>query len=135
MINSKKAPEPLGVYPHARRAGNLLFLSGIGPRERGSTKVPGMTVDSKGLVISYSIEEQCLAVFNNVNHVLEAAGAKWVNLIDVTVFLTNLEKDFEVYNRVYREHFKNIQPCRTTIGCSALPGGIAIELKCIAYIS
>ena len=135
MINSEKTPEPLGMYPHSRRANNLIFLSGIGPHERGSKKVPGMTVDSQGRVISYSIEEQCIAVFKNVNHVLEASGTKLDSLVDVTVFLTNLEKDFEVYNRVYREHFKNIRPCRTTIGCSALPGGVAIELKCIAHIS
>jgi 2-aminomuconate deaminase len=135
MINSDKAPEPLGVYPHARKVGNLLFLSGIGPRKRGSSEVAGRVLDKDGKLVSYDIEQQCHAVFKNVLSVLEASGAKWGDLVDVIVFLPNLEKDFQTYNRLYEEYFKEIQPCRTTIGCNSLPGQIAIELKCIAVLS
>jgi 2-aminomuconate deaminase len=133
-INSAKAPEPVGLYPHARKAGNLLFLSGVGPRERGTKKIPGVELDEKGNIISYDIEAQCRSVFQNVKWILEDAGAKWENLIDVTVYLTNMKDDFAVYNKLWAEYFKDSQPCRTTLEINCLPTPIAIELKCIASI-
>ena len=132
IINSSKAPEPVGLYPHARRAGNLLFLSGVGPRERGSKKIPGVELNDEGKIISYDIAAQCHSVFKNVKYILEDAGSGWDKLIDVTVFLTNMKADFAVYNNIYAEYFKVNQPCRTTIEISSLPTPIAIELKCIA---
>lgn len=133
-INSDKAPEPVGLYPHARKVGNLLFLSGVGPRKKGSKEIPGVTLDERGNIVSYDIEEQCRSVFQNVRYVLEASGSKWENLVDVTVFLTNMKKDFPVYNKIYAEYFKENQPCRTTVEIGSLPTPIAIELKCIATI-
>lgn len=133
-LNSDKAPEPVGAYPHARKVGNLLFLSGVGPRKRGSKEIPGVTLDAQGNITSYDIEQQCHSVFQNVRYVLEASGSKWENLVDVTVFLTNMKKDFPVFNKIYAEYFKENQPCRTTIEINALPTPIAIELKCIATI-
>ena len=134
-ISSDKAPEPVGPYPHARKVGNLLFLSGVGPRKRGTNEIPGVTLDEKGNVVTYQIEPQSHSVFENVRLVLEASGLKWENLVDVTVFLTNMN-DFAVYNKVYREYFSNpaTQPCRTTVEVNALPTQIAIELKCIATL-
>jgi 2-aminomuconate deaminase len=134
-ISSDKAPEPVGPYPHARRVGNLLFLSGVGPRKKGSKEIPGVTLDNEGNIIAYDIEEQCRNVFQNVRFVLEASGSKWEDLVDVTVFLTNMKKDFATYNRVYKEYFTTNQPCRTTVEVNALPTPIAIELKCVAVIS
>ncbi|MGE0587397.1 MAG: RidA family protein [Cyclobacteriaceae bacterium] len=133
-ISSDKAPEPVGLYPHARKVGNLLFLSGVGPRKRGSKDIPGVTLDENKNIISYSIEEQCHSVFQNVRYILEAAGSRWENLVDVTVFLTNIKDDFATYNKIYAEYFKDNQPCRTTVEITALPTPIAIELKCIATI-
>ena len=133
-VNSDKAPEPVGLYPHARKVGNLLFLSGVGPRKRGSKEIPGVELDASGNIVSYNIEEQCHSVFQNVRYILEASGSKWENLVDVTVFLTNMKKDFAIYNKVYAEYFKENQPCRTTVEVNALPTPIAIELKCIATI-
>lgn len=133
-IISEHAPEPVGLYPHARRAGNLLFLSGVGPRERGTKKIPGVELDDDGNIISYDIEAQCHSVFKNVRYILEEAGSSWDKLIDVTVFLTNMKKDFPIYNKIYAEYFKDNQPCRTTIEISSLPTPIAIELKCIALV-
>ncbi|HRI86469.1 MAG TPA: Rid family hydrolase [Ignavibacteria bacterium] len=132
-VNSSKAPEPVGLYPHARRFGNLLFLSGVGPRERGTKEIPGVELDSEGNIISYDIETQCRSVFKNVKYILEDAGSDWSKLLDVTVFLTNMKKDFQTYNRIYAEYFKDNQPCRTTVEILSLPTPIAIELKCIAY--
>ena len=134
IINSHKAPEPVGLYPHARKVGNLLFLSGIGPRERGKKEIPGIELDDQGNILSYDIETQCHSVFKNVRTVLEDAGSNWENLVDVTVFLTNMKDDFETYNRIYAEYFHNNQPSRTTVEISSLPTPIAIELKCIASI-
>lgn len=131
-IDSDKAPEPVGAYPHARKVGNLLFLSGVGPRKRGSKAIPGVTLDDTGNIVSYDIEQQCHSVFQNVRFVLEASGSKWENLVDITVFLTNMKKDFPIFNKIYAEYFKENQPCRTTIEITALPTPIAIELKCIA---
>ena len=133
-IESQKAPEPVGLYPHARKVGNLLFLSGIGPRERGKKEIPGVELDQDGNIISYDIETQCHSVFKNVRTVLEDSGSNWKNLIDVTVFLTNMKDDFKIYNRIYADYFKDNQPCRTTLEISSLPTPIAIELKCIATI-
>lgn len=133
-INSSKAPEPVGAYPHARRVGNLLFLSGVGPRERGTKKIPGVELDDAGNITSYDIETQCHSVFNNVRAILEEAGSKWENMVDVQVFLTNMKDDFATYNRLYAEYFKDANPCRTTIEINCLPTPIAIELKVIATI-
>ncbi len=134
LINSDKAPEPVGLYPHARKAGNLLFLSGVGPRERGTKKIPGVELDDKGNIISYDIEAQCRSVFQNVKWILEEAGSGWDKLVDVTVYLTNMKDDFPVYNRLWAEYFMDNQPCRTTLEINCLPTPIAIELKCIALL-
>ena len=133
-IESSKAPEPVGLYPHARQHGNLLFLSGVGPRERGTKKIPGVELDETGNITSYDIEVQCRSVFNNVRTIVEESGSSWDNIIDVTVFLTNMEDDFKIYNKVYAEFFADNQPCRTTIEIKSLPTPIAIELKIIATI-
>lgn len=134
ILNSDKAPEPVGLYPHARKVGNLLFLSGVGPRKRGSKDIPGVTLDEEGNVTAYDIEAQCHSVFENVRHVLEASGSSWDKLVDVTVFLTNMKQDFKQYNVIYAQYFKDNQPCRTTVEINALPTPIAIELKCIATL-
>lgn len=131
---SNKAPEPVGSYPHSRRVGNLLFLSGVGPRKRGSRDIPGVTLDTDGNIIAYDIAKQCHSVFQNVRDILEDSGSKWENLIDVTVFLTNMKADFKMYNSVYASYFKDNPPCRTTVEVLSLPTPIAIELKCIATI-
>ena len=133
-IDSSRAPEPVGLYPHARRVGNLLFLSGVGPRERGTKKIPGVELDDKGEIVSYDIEAQCRSVFQNVRYILEDAGSSWGNIVDVTVFLTNMKADFATYNRLYAEYFADNRPCRTTVEISSLPTPIAIELKVIATI-
>ncbi|HEX8396864.1 MAG TPA: RidA family protein [Pyrinomonadaceae bacterium] len=134
IINSSKAPEPVGLYPHARRVGNLLFLSGVGPRERGTKKIPGVELGENGEIISYDIEAQCRSVFQNVRYILEEAGSGWEKIVDVTVFLTNMRDDFQIYNRVYAEYFRENLPCRTTVEINCLPTPIAIELKVIATI-
>ncbi len=133
-INSSKAPEPVGLYPHARRVGNLLFLSGVGPRERGMKKIPGVDLDENGQIVSYDIETQCHSVFRNVKYILEDAGSSWDKIVDVTVFLTNMKDDFATYNKVYATYFKDNLPCRTTCEINCLPTPIAIELKVIATI-
>jgi 2-aminomuconate deaminase len=133
-INSSSAPEPVGAYPHARRVGNLLFLSGVGPRERGTKKIPGVELDEKGNIVSYDIEAQCHSVFKNVRAILEEAGSSWDKMVDVTVFLTNMKDDFATYNRLYAEYFKDANPCRTTVEINCLPTPIAIELKVIAVM-
>ncbi len=136
-FESSRAPEPVGAFPHAKRVGNFLFLSGIGPRVRGSKQIPGVTLDPDGKIDNYDIETQCRAVFENVRLVLEDAGASWNDIVDVTVFLTNMKKDFPVYNKLYAEYFAGNgkpNPTRTTIEVTALPTPIAIELKVIAAI-
>ena len=133
-FESQNAPEPVGLYPHAKQVGNLLFLSGIGPREKGKKDIPGVELDQNGNIISYDIEAQCHSVFKNVRTVLEDAGSNWDNLVDVTVFLINMKDDFKIYNRIYAEYFKDNQPCRTTLEICSLPTPIAIELKCTAII-
>ena len=134
ILNSSKAPEPVGAYPHARKVGNLLFLSGVGPRERGTKQIPGVELNEDGTIASYDIEKQCHSVFNNVKTILEDAGSSWANIVDVTVFLTNMKDDFKTYNRLYAEYFKDNQPCRTTMEINCLPTPIGIELKVIATI-
>ena len=134
LTYSNKAPEPVGSYPHAKKVGNLLFLSGVGPRERGTKKIPGVQLDDNGHIIFYDISVQCHSVFKNVKLILEEAGSSWDKLVDVTVFLTNMKDDFDTYNKIYAEYFKENQPCRTTIEIKSLPTPIAIELKCIATI-
>ena len=135
-ISTNKAPKPVGSYPHARRAGNLLFLSGIGPRttDGDHSSVPGLELDKNGNFLTFNFEAQCHSVFQNVKAVLEASGADWMSLVDVTVFLTDMKRDFATYNRVYAEYFKDNQPCRTTCEIKSLPTPIAIEIKAIAYI-
>ncbi len=132
--DSQRAPEPVGLYPHARKLGNLLFLSGVGPRERGTKKIPGVELDDQGKILSYDIEAQCHSVFRNIRYILEDAGSSWDQIVDVTVFLTNMDDDFKTYNRVYAEYFKDNEPCRTTVEINKLPTPIAIELKVIATI-
>ena len=137
-FESARAPEPVGAFPHAKRVGNFLFLSGIGPRVRGSKEIPGVTLDSAGNIASYDIETQCRAVFENVRLVLEDAGASWNDIVDITVFLTSMKKDFPIYNKLYAEHFAGSgqpNPTRTTIEVTALPTPIAIELKVIAAMN
>lgn len=131
---SSTAPEPVGLYPHARRVGHLLFLSGVGPRKKGSKDIPGVTLDDEGNIIDYCIETQCRSVFENVRAILQDSGSSWDQLVDVQVFLTNMKDDFKTYNKIYAEYFADNQPCRTTIEISSLPTPIAIELKCIATI-
>ncbi|MBT7946199.1 MAG: RidA family protein [Candidatus Marinimicrobia bacterium] len=133
-IQTDKAPEPVGMYPHARCVGNLLFLSGVGPRKPGTKVIPGVMMDGQGNVVGHDIETQCHSVFNNVKIILEESGSRWGNLVDVTVFLTNMQRDFDTYNQIYTEYFKDNQPCRTTVEITSLPTPIAIELKCIATI-
>lgn len=134
IINSSNAPEPVGLYPHARRVGNLLFLSGVGPRTKGAKTIPGVELGENGEIVSYDIEAQCRSVFRNVRYILEDAGSSWEKIVDVTVFLTNMKDDFPIYNRVYAEYFKDNLPCRTTIEINKLPTPIAIELKVVATI-
>lgn len=137
-VNASKAPKPVGLYPHARKVGNLLFLSGVGPRTAGSdandSGVPGLKLDHNGNFEEFDFEAQCRSVFDNVRAVLEASGSSWDKLVDVTVFLVHMKRDFKVYNRVYAEYFKDNQPCRTTVEINSLPTPIAIELKCIATL-
>jgi 2-aminomuconate deaminase len=128
------ASKPLGAYPHARKAGNLLFLSGIGPRNPKDNSIPGLELDTEGAILKYDIAAECHSVFANVKAVLEASGSSWDRIIDVTVFLTNMQKDFPLYNKIYGEYFKDVQACRTTVEVKSLPTPIAIELKVIATI-
>jgi 2-aminomuconate deaminase len=133
-ISTEKAPKPVGLYPHARRVGNLLFLSGIGPRTPMTDETPGLERDKNGNFIQFDFAAQCRSVFDNVRIVLEESGSSWDKLVDVTVFLVDMKRDFQTYNKIYAEYFKDNQPCRTTVGIDSLPTPIAIELKCIAII-
>lgn len=134
VVRTDQAPAPVGAYPHARRVGDLLFLSGVGPRTPGSNAIPGNVYDDSGKLVGYDIEAQCRQVFANVRAVLEASGAHWEDLVDVTVFLTDMARDFPAYNKLYAEYFAGVDACRTTLGITALPTPIAIELKCIAAL-
>ena len=133
-IMANKAPDPVGCYPHAKKVGDLLFLSGIGPRQKGQKAIPGVSLDSEGNIVSYDIEAQCHSVFKNVISVLEESSCTVDNLVDVTVFLTDIKKDFAVFNKIYADYFGKAMPCRTTVEVSRLPTPIAIELKCIARL-
>ena len=133
-FNTHRAPQAVGLYPHARKVGNMLYLSGVGPRKAGQTDIPGVTLNANGEIESYDIEEQCYSVFDNIRFILEDAGSSWDNIVDVQVFLTNMKDDFKTYNKIYAEYFKENQPCRTTIEITSLPTPIAIELKVIATI-
>lgn len=133
-IHADGAPRPVGAYPHARRVGDLLFLSGIGPREPRTNAIPGNVYHADGRLAAYDFEAQCRQVFANVRAVLAASGARWEDLVDVTVYLTDMARDFPAYNRLWAEHFGDEPPCRTTLGISALPTPIAIELKCVAAL-
>lgn len=138
-ISTDKAPKPVGLYPHARKAGNLLFLSGVGPRQANTSnndsQVPGLQQDHNGNFVSFDFEAQVHAVFANVKTILEASGSSWDNIVDVTVFLVNMQRDFSTFNRLYAQYFKDNQPCRTTVEINALPTPIAIELKVIATVA
>ena len=129
-----RAPEPVGAYPHARKVGDFIYYSGMGPRSRGSKDIPGVTLNEKGEIISYDIATQCHSVFNNLKMVVEESGASWMDVVDVTVFLTNMKADFATYNAIYAEYFKENQPCRTTLEIKSLPTPIAIEVKAVAYV-
>lgn len=133
-IEAKNAPKPVGLYPHARKVGNLLFLSGIGPRTPEHDDIPGLDLSKTGNYKSFDFAAQCHSVFKNVKLVLEDSGASWDDLVDVTVFLTDMKRDFHTYNAIYAEYFKSNMPCRTTVGIDSLPTPIAIELKCIAVV-
>ena len=137
-FSSENAPKPVGLYPHSRKVGNLLFLSGVGPRvaksDANDSSVPGLKLDHNGNFIEFDFEAQCHSVFQNIKAILEDSGSSWENLVDVTVFLVNMKRDFATYNKIYAEYFKNNQPCRTTVEITALPTPIAIELKCIATL-
>ncbi|MBT3984357.1 MAG: RidA family protein [Bacteriovoracaceae bacterium] len=132
--NSNRAPDPVGLYPHAKKVGNLLFLSGVGPRKKGTDQIPGVVLGENGEVVESDIEAQCRSVFDNVRAILEDSGSSWDQLVDVTVFLTNMKKDFKTYNKIYAQYFSENRPCRTTVEINCLPTPIAIELKCIATI-
>ena len=134
IIESQRAPEPVGAYPHARKVGDFIFYSGMGPRSRGKKEIPGVTLDENGQILAYDIEAQCHSVFQNLQAVVQESGASWMDLVDVTVFLTNMKADFKTYNRIYAEYFKDNQPCRTTLEILSLPTPIAIEVKAIAYV-
>ena len=133
-FNSDRAPRAVGLYPHARKVGDLLFLSGVGPRKAGQTDIPGVTLNENGEIESYDIEQQCHSVFENIRFILEDSGSSWDNIIDVQVFLTNMKDDFKTYNKIYADYFRDNQPCRTTIEIKSLPTPIAIELKVISTI-
>ncbi|MEP7326050.1 MAG: RidA family protein [Gemmatimonadota bacterium] len=133
-IFSARAPEPVGPFPHAKRVGNLIFVSGIGPRKRGLKDIPGVTLDANGNIASYDFEIQCRAVFDNIRMVVEDAGSGWDRIVDVTTFLTSMKTDFPLYNKLYGEYFATNQPSRTTVEVTRLPTPIAIELKVIATI-
>ena len=134
IIKTENAAKPLGAYPHARRVGDLLFLSGIGPRNAKDNSIPGLDLDADGNILKYDIEAECHAVFANVKSVLEASGSSWDKIVDVTVFLTDMKNDFPVYNKIYGAYFKDVEACRTTVEVQSLPTPIAIELKVIATI-
>jgi 2-aminomuconate deaminase len=133
-ITSQRAPEAVGAFPHAKKVGDLLFLSGMGPRTRGTKTIPGVTLGSDGTIESYDIEIQCRAVFDNILTVLEDAGSSWSKIVDVSVFLTNMKDDFPTFNKLYAEYFRENQPTRTTVEVNCLPTPIAVELKVIATI-
>ncbi len=134
IVNTKNASSPLGAYPHARKVGNLLFLSGIGPRNPVDNSIPGLKLDAEGNILEHDIAAECHAVFANVKAVLESSGSSWDKIVDVTVFLTHMKTDFPVYNKIYGEYFSEVQACRTTVEVKSMPTPISIELKVIATL-
>ena len=134
QFSTDKAPKPVGLYPHAKRVGNLLFLSGVGPRKADTDEIPELKTDKHGNYLEFDFDAQCRSVFDNVRTILEESGSNWNKLVDVTVFLVDMKRDFQAYNKIYAEYFKDNQLCRTTVGIDSLPTAIAIELKCIATI-
>lgn len=134
IIMANKAPKPVGAYPHARKVGPFLYLSGVGPRSEVPGQIPGIELDSNGQIISRDIKAQCHSVFQNVQNILQASGADYKDLVDITVFLTHMKEDFTIFNSIYKEYFEEFQPCRTTVEVLSLPTPISIELKCIAYL-
>ncbi|MEO1008445.1 MAG: RidA family protein [Planctomycetota bacterium] len=140
-IRTDDAPRPVGAYPHARRVGDLLFCSGVGPRSPGANTVPGVTLDASGALIDYDFAAQCRSCFDNVRAVVEAAGARFEDIVDVQAYLTDLPRDFATFNELWKQAFAGEgkpNPCRTTIEVSRLPQGgdapIAVELKVIARV-
>jgi 2-aminomuconate deaminase len=131
-VMSARAAEPVGAYPHARRHGGLLFVSGIGPRRRGTRDIPGVIKDDQGHVIGHDAEAQTRAVIENLTFILDEAGSSLEKVVDVTIYLTDIDRDFQVVNRVFGEVFGRIQPSRTTVGVVALPTPIAVEFKVTA---
>ena len=134
VVHTDKAAKPLGAYPHARKVGDLLFLSGIGSRSAVDNTIPGLVLDEQGNILKYDIEAECHSVFANVKAVLEASGSSWEKIVDVTVFLTNMKNDFSIYNKIYADYFSGIEACRTTVEVKSLPTPICIELKVIATL-
>ena len=134
-IDSEKAAEPVGDYPHAIKINNFVFLSGIGPRQKNNKKIPGVTLNKKGDVVDYDIEKQCISVFENIKCILEKSGATFNDIIDVSVFLTNMKNDFNKFNKIYSQYFGESRPTRTTVEVLSLPTPIAVELKIIAFIN
>jgi len=132
VIVSERAPEPVGPYPHGRRVGQLIFVSGIGPRRRGETAIPGVRLNSDGGVASYEFEVQCRSTLDNIRMILEDAGSSLDDVVDVTVYLTNMRGDFQTMNRIYAEYFTTNRPARTTVEVTALPTPIAVEIKVVA---
>ncbi len=133
-INTEKAAKPVGAYPHARKVGQMLFLSGIGPRDAVDNSIPGLELDHRGNFVQFDFEAQVHSVFRNVKGVLEASGAEWSDLVDITVFLVNMKRDFNTFNKIYAEYFGDVQACRTTVEVKSLPTQIAVELKCVAWL-
>jgi 2-aminomuconate deaminase len=134
IIVTNKAAVPLGVYPHARRAGNFLFLSGIGSRSAVDNSIPGLKLDEVGNKIGHDIEAECHACFANVREILIASGSNWDKIVDVTVFLTDMQNDFPIFNKIYADYFQSVQAARTTVEVRSLPTPFSIELKVIATI-
>ena len=134
-FHSQVAPEAVGPYPHARRVGDLLFVSGIGPRRRGTSDIPGVTLGSDGRISSHDVALQTRSCLENVRAILQEAGLDLEDIVDLQVFLTDIKADFKAFNAVYAEYFDaESGPTRTTVGVTGLPTPIAVELKVIAHL-
>jgi 2-aminomuconate deaminase len=130
-VMTPDAPDPLGPYAHAVRAHGFVYCSGQGARDPRTGREAGVGYDEQGKVTSYDIAVQCEATLGNVHAVLEAAGTSWDRLVELTVFLKDMD-DFEAMNEVYARHFPNGGPARTTVGVSDLPADNYIEIRAIA---
>jgi 2-aminomuconate deaminase len=134
-IHASDAPAPVGAYPHARRVGDLLFLSGVGPRQPGTDEIPGGPIrNESGAPLDYDITAQTDATIENIRKILAASGSSLEHVVDVTAFLIDMDRDFSGYNAAYAKHFASIGPTRTTVAIRALPTPIAVELKVIALV-